>query len=134
MATRTYFCGQLTRERLRDEMAQADFLILPTYAESFGMVVAEALCMGLPVITSWGTVCAEFVGREDGVLINPGDVANIADALKEMTHTVAHWDRAAIARRARLRFSRSAVATWYAELFAGLSDRPVSVPTAQGGA
>lgn len=130
MATRTYFCGQLTRERLRDEMAQADFLILPTYAESFGMVVAEALCMGLPVITSWGTVCAEFVGREDGVLVNPGDVANIADALKEMTHTVAHWDRAAIARRARQRFSRSAVAAWYGDLFATLSGRISTLPAA----
>ena len=68
------------------------------------------------------------------MLVNPGDVANIADALKEMAHLVAHWDRPAIARRARQRFSRAAVAAWYAELFAGLSDRPVSVPTAQGGA
>lgn len=133
-ATRTYFCGHLTRERLRDEMAQADFLVLPTYAESFGMVVAEALCMGLPVITSWGTVCAEFVGREDGLLVNPGDIENIADALKEMTHMAASMSRSAIAQRARQRFSRAAVAAWYAELFAGLSERRVNVPTAQDGA
>jgi len=36
------------------------------------------------------------------------DVARTADA----------YDRAAIAHRARARFSRSAVATWYSDLFA----------------
>lgn len=133
MASRAHFCGHLTRERLRDEMAQADFLILPTYGESFGMVVAEALCMGLPVVTSWGTVCAEFVGRDDGRLITPGDIENIADTLKEMTHMAPASDRKSIAQRARQRFSRGAVAGWYADLFAQLSDRAAPAVSVQGG-
>lgn len=33
----------------------ADLFILPSYSENFGMVIAEALCCGLPVITTTGT-------------------------------------------------------------------------------
>ena len=33
----------------------ADIFILPTYSENFGMVIAEAMCCGVPVITTRGT-------------------------------------------------------------------------------
>lgn len=34
---------------------QADVFILPTYSENFGMVIAEAMSCGVPVITTKGT-------------------------------------------------------------------------------
>lgn len=36
-------------------LRSADVMVLPTHSENFGIVVAEALAMGLPVITTTGT-------------------------------------------------------------------------------
>lgn len=38
-----------------DTYHEADLFVLPTYSENFGIVIAEALCCGIPVITSKGT-------------------------------------------------------------------------------
>ena len=118
LGRRLTFPGHVSRERLRIELGQADFLVLPSHGESFGLAVAEALCVGLPVVTTRGTACADFVGRDDGIVVPPGDASALADAVRDLARTADAYDRAAIAQRARARFSRGAVAAWYADLFA----------------
>jgi glycosyltransferase involved in cell wall biosynthesis len=43
-----------------DFLRSADVMILPTYSENFGIVVAEALAVGVPVITTEGTPWEEL--------------------------------------------------------------------------
>lgn len=49
------FVGPKYGEFKWDFLRSADVLILPTYSENFGIVVAEALAIGVPVITTRGT-------------------------------------------------------------------------------
>jgi glycosyltransferase involved in cell wall biosynthesis len=42
-------------EKLNGILRSADIMVLPTYSENFGIVVAEALALGVPVITTTGT-------------------------------------------------------------------------------
>jgi glycosyltransferase involved in cell wall biosynthesis len=48
------FTGALQGEALRNAYEDANLFILPSYTENFGMVVAEALAHGLPVLTTQG--------------------------------------------------------------------------------
>lgn len=50
-----HFVGAKYGEDKWDFLRSADIMILPTYSENFGIVVAEALAVGLPVITTKGT-------------------------------------------------------------------------------
>lgn len=54
------FTGALDDEGKWAAYERADIFILPTYSENFGIVVAEALWAGVPVITTKGTPWAEL--------------------------------------------------------------------------
>jgi len=50
-----YFVGAKYSEEKWDFLRSADIMVLPTHSENFGIVVAEALAVGVPVITTKGT-------------------------------------------------------------------------------
>ena len=60
------FTGPLDDAEKWTAYARADLFILPTYSENFGIVVAEALWAGVPVITTKGTPWAELEERKCG--------------------------------------------------------------------
>ncbi len=70
----------------------ADYFVLPTYYEAWGLVIVEALASGLPVLTS-KLAGAAIVVKENqtGILLDdPRDDCEIADKLRRMlTHSFA---------------------------------------------
>ena len=54
------FAGGVYGEEKVHLLQSADFSVLPTYSECFGIVVAEALACGTPVITTHGTPWKEL--------------------------------------------------------------------------
>jgi glycosyltransferase involved in cell wall biosynthesis len=87
IADRIVFAGPLAHDELRTAYAGADLLVLPSRAESYGMVVTEALARALPVIASGVGGVPEALGHGDdgstpGVLVRPGDPDALAAALR----------------------------------------------------
>uniref|UniRef100_UPI0025FC7FC5 glycosyltransferase n=1 Tax=Algoriphagus sp. TaxID=1872435 RepID=UPI0025FC7FC5 len=61
---------------------RADLFVLPTYSENFGIVVAEALACGIPVITTKGTPWQDILRYEAGWWIEIG-VNSLKETLEE---------------------------------------------------
>ncbi|HTC69079.1 MAG TPA: glycosyltransferase family 4 protein [Acidothermaceae bacterium] len=83
---RISFAGPRTGAELDRAYAAADLLVVPSLGETYGMVVAEALARGLPVIaTAVGglphTLGCTTDGRRPGLLVEPGDAPALAAAL-----------------------------------------------------
>lgn len=111
-----------SRDEVVAHMRDADFLVHPSWGESFGMTVAEALCTGLPVVTTRGTACADFIDDDNGILVEPRDAPSLEAGLLKMIETCRNYDRAGIAARARERFSGAAVAAAYNDVFERVLD------------
>jgi glycosyltransferase involved in cell wall biosynthesis len=87
LAGRFHFAGTLAAADLQSAYAAADLLVLPSRAETYGMVVTEALSRGLPVVAAEVGGLAEALGHgaggiRPGLLVAPGDPAAFAAALR----------------------------------------------------
>ncbi len=81
LADRIALAGELTGGDLEAAFQASDLFVLATRYEGYGMVIAEALARGLPVISTSTGAIAELVGREAGLLVAPDDGAAFRDAL-----------------------------------------------------
>jgi glycosyltransferase involved in cell wall biosynthesis len=84
---RIALAGPFTARELAAAYRAADVLVHPSRAETYGMVVTEALSRGLPVIAGHVGGVPEALGvtrdgRLPGLLIPPGDATGLADALR----------------------------------------------------
>jgi glycosyltransferase involved in cell wall biosynthesis len=124
--------GVLSGRRLTDAYDAADLVVAPSRAESYGLVVAEALARGIPVVaTRVGGIPEAIAGSKAGVLIPPNDPQALRTVLREW------WEDAG--RRAELKAealrSRTAVRGWgeTAEIIAAvLSDASTMDADGQG--
>lgn len=65
------FIGPVYGENKWKLFEEADIFVLPTFSESFGIVIAEALASGTPVITTTETPWKEIEERNCGWIIEP---------------------------------------------------------------
>lgn len=74
LTERVTLMGVLSDRGLEDAYRTADLVVAPSRAESYGMVVAEALARGVPVVASRvGGVAEAIAGSRGGILVTPND-------------------------------------------------------------
>ena len=113
IADRVVFAGPLAHDDVRTAYAAADLLVLASRAETYGMVVTEALAHGLPVVASAVGGVPEALGHGDdgsvpGLLVRPDDPEALAGALRRWLTDGHHRRR--LRRAAGLR--RLTLPTW----------------------
>jgi len=85
LAERVRFLGHLPHEQVLELMSRATVFVLPSAPEGFGLVYAEAMTRGTPVIACRGEGPDDFVddGRT-GLLVPPRDPEALAAALDRL--------------------------------------------------
>ncbi|MGB8325411.1 MAG: glycosyltransferase family 4 protein, partial [Candidatus Acidiferrum sp.] len=80
------FPGFAQREQLPAYYALAEMFVLPTYTDTWGLVVNEAMACGLSVIVSRVAGCASDLIQENwnGLLIDPKDISSLNSAMANL--------------------------------------------------
>jgi glycosyltransferase involved in cell wall biosynthesis len=77
--------GRVPHSRVQDFYFAADVFVMPSLADSYGLVVSEAMSAGLPVIVSENTGMADFIrDGQEGYVVPIRDSDAIADRLTFM--------------------------------------------------
>ena len=79
------FTGYAAYESVPDLYARADAFVSPTYAEGFSNTILEAMAAGLAVVSCHAVGVSDCLrDRENGLLVDPGDVPALAAALTQV--------------------------------------------------
>jgi glycosyltransferase involved in cell wall biosynthesis len=80
------FCGWVHRERISEFYALAQALILPTYSDTWGLVVNEAMACALPIVVSDAAGCVPDLVHEgkNGWRFGPRDIDRLSRAMWEV--------------------------------------------------
>ena len=120
---RVVFSGRLSRNEIAERFREADCFVLPSKQETFGVVYAEAMMAGLPVIA---TVCGgpeEFVTDEVGKVGYYDSPKALADVMEEMYHSASEYDPAMIREYADSHFSPEIIAEKLTDIYRSVLDR-----------
>lgn len=91
-ADRIIRTGYVPDEAIPALLRQAAVVAYPALEEGFGLPALEALACGAPLVTTEGTAMAELA-EGAALLVPPGDVAALADALVNALDQGRHTDR-----------------------------------------
>lgn len=118
IAAQIEFVGTLPAERVRAEMEAADAFVLASNAETFGVVVIEALACGLPVVSTASGGPDHLIDPTNGVLVPRADKPALREALLWMRRQASHYERATIRAEVIGRYGPDAFARSFAEIIA----------------
>lgn len=80
-----YFTGFLTGKDLSVAYASSDILVFPSTTETFGNVVLEGMCSGLPAIVPRAGGVVEIVTNgQDGMIVPPRDSTAFTSAIQQV--------------------------------------------------
>lgn len=111
------FLGSLSRDEVRYWLSQVDVLVVSSQYETFGVIVIEAMAMGLPILS---TACGgpeDTITHESGMIVASRSVEAWAEGIHTLVNQLEDYDAQRIRTICRDRFSYRAVATSLSNIF-----------------
>jgi glycosyltransferase involved in cell wall biosynthesis len=117
VAERCTFHGVLPPEAVAGLLAASDLLVLPSLAETFGVVLIEALAAGVPVVATRCGGPEDVVTPDVGRLVAPGDVDGLIGAIAAVLTTLPEFPAAHLRAVAERRYGQGALARRLSALY-----------------
>jgi L-malate glycosyltransferase len=102
------FLGQLPKQEVLRQIDAAHAVVLGSAIETFGVALIEAMARGRPIIATRCGGPDTIVSQECGMLVETGNVAQMAAALKELVQNIGSYNPVEIRERALLRYGSKA--------------------------
>lgn len=114
---RVRFSGHLSRERVYELLRSADLFAHPSDSESFGVVLIEAMAVGVPLLATASSGPLDIVTPDVGWLTPVGDVGAFTEGLSAMYRRRSEFDPEGVREACRLRFGPEIFATRMIEIY-----------------
>ncbi len=99
LESRVHMTGRISDQQMIELLSSEGILIVPSLLEGFGLIAAEGMAAGIPVLVSDSPGLRSIVkDRETGYLFRSSDAEDLARVLQEMVHD---GSINSVARRAR---------------------------------
>ncbi|WP_018152843.1 glycosyltransferase [Leeia oryzae] len=109
LADRVHWLGTISREQVPAMFRNSHIFVMPSRHETFGVVFAEAIACGKPVIATRCGGPESIVNAGNGLLVDIGDVPALAQAMQTLAANWSKYSPQAIRQDFEQRFSRQAV-------------------------
>jgi glycosyltransferase involved in cell wall biosynthesis len=126
-AKQVIFTGLVPHRDVPRYYANADIYVSPSFYESFGMSIIEAMAAGLPVVAARGGAVPDLISDgSNGLLVDPANPAAIAKGVEDLIKN--HRLRKSIACAAReivcKKFSYGSICSVLMEVYQDVVSRP----------
>lgn len=111
------FTGKKNRQEIVEDYVLADAFVFTSNVETFGVVVIEAMAMGLPVISTASGGPDDLVMPSTGILIDPENVFQLKKAMQNMFDKTLYFDKHNIRLLCERKFSDGVVARNWLQLY-----------------
>jgi len=112
-----YFYGQVSDAELEVHYNESDFFVLNSNYETFSVVTAESLACGIPVIVTHCGGPEEFVTKEQGIIIDPGNQLQLEKAIVNMLDNSEKYNPEKLSQYALSKFSLEVVGKSFLEIY-----------------
>ncbi|MGQ0456762.1 MAG: glycosyltransferase family 4 protein [Hyphomicrobium sp.] len=83
LQSRVTLAGKVVPATLDRFYESADLFVSSSLFEGYGMVLAEAMARGLPIVTATGGAAGDTAGKAAALHVEAGDVAQLSSALRQ---------------------------------------------------
>ncbi len=111
---------QLDREEVAEQMQLADCIVSTSYYESFGLVCAEAVACGKPVIATKSGGPESIISEINGLLVEKGNSEALAIAMEKMMNNAGNYQSQTIRKDFLERFSKKTIMSQYFDIYYNL--------------
>ena len=117
------FCKYVGKVAESDKLIEIylrnDIFVMPSFAESFGLVYIEAISQGLPIIYTKGEgIDGYFAPNEVGIAVNPHNKSEIKSAIKQIYSNLSSYQVESVQKIAK--FNWSEISDTYLNLYTSL--------------
>ena len=111
------FHGKKGKNEVISLLCQSDCFVLSSRSETFGVVYAEAMAVGIPVIATDCGGPSEFVNANQGLLVPVGDVNALAEAMEKFARGEFKYSGNEIREYCRSLFSSASIANQISNIY-----------------
>lgn len=122
ISSNVHFAGGVSHGDIAHFFSDCDVFVLPSFAESFGVVVIEALATGKPVIATRSGGPEHIIDESVGMLVEPGDVEALASAIQGVGEQLETYVPSRLSAYVESRYSIATVADKVTALYKEVAD------------